>query len=421
MLAELILHVGPEKTGTTTIQESLAAAAPALTANGTFVPLADGESPGHHLPILREVVGNEDYRSRYAYSQDSLSLQDTLAEQSSNGYGRMLLSAEDFSAPSTRGDVLRLIQLINPRRLTVIHALRSAVPWCLSWHAQDIKYGLFDRGSWTIDQFSSWFVENVLTIDDAAHLWSDGPWAFDLRTLLLPGGGHHDICRMFTDGADLPVALEDRPPVNTRMSPCELHLLQAINIHTFDPGLPLHERALAREPLLSVLNDHGVPPHECECATQLDSDIQSRIEDLFSQYVDRIVSASGSIEGRSEDVTTSVPPDHAIHSRFPTPRSALTSLSFLMDVVRDGVIRRSENQEATEFWHAQADAYVAARDHWQEQAQNWQAAADEFASARDHWQEQAQNWQAVAREFEEARDYWRQQAEGAATGGSPDE
>ena len=143
---ELLLHVGPEKTGTTTVQTSLAASAPALTAAGTFVPLAAGHSPGHHLPILREVVGEHEFQARYAYSQDSLSLEATLAELSANRCPRMLLSAEDFSSPATRPDVLRLLERINPARVTVIHAVRPVVPWLLSWHGQDIKFRPLDRG-----------------------------------------------------------------------------------------------------------------------------------------------------------------------------------------------------------------------------------------------------------------------------------
>jgi hypothetical protein len=411
MLAELLLHVGPEKTGTTTIQASLAASAAELTAGGTFVPLASGDSPGHHLPVLREVVDRQTFQDNYAYSQDSLSLEETLAELSRNGCPRLLLSAEDFSAPSTRHDVVRLIERINPRKLTVIHAMRSVVPWLLSWHGQDIKYGLFDRGSWPVDQFSRWFTDNVFTLDSACELWRQGPWEFELRTLPLPADRDFDICRLFADCAGLPDTLLEVPPVNRRLDPCQLHLLQTLNVHTFDPASSLQQRAARRATVLSTLKRHGVPPHPCDCAVMMDAATKTRVETVYADYVDRIVAISGFVAGDIADVKRAVADEDAVHSRFPTPDSAARCLPFLMHLIDDNAAERRELEEAVTFWHARADAFSEARDHWHEQAQNWEKAARDAEGARDHWHEQAQNWEKVAREFETARDFWHEQAQ----------
>jgi len=411
MLSELLLHVGPEKTGTTTIQTSLAASAPELTAGGTFVPLASGHSPGHHLPILRELVGDHEFQAHYAYSQDSLSLRATLAEVRHNGCDRMLLSAEDFSAPSTRHDVLRLIEHINPVKVTVVHAIRPVVPWLLSWHGQDIKYGLFDRGCWPVDQFSQWFGDNVLTIDSTCDVWKQGSWEFELRTILLPAGPNHDIVGTFAECADLPGPLSQSPPTNKRLTPCELYLLQTLNIETFDPNLTLAQRALSREVLLSSLGIHGMPPHSCDCEVRLEPSTRSQMEDIFSPYVDRVVTISGVVNGDPEAVLSPASDDDTIHNRFPGTDSTALCVPFLMNVISDGLALRKDLDEARNFWQTQANGYEHARDFENEQAQNWQNAAGDFEKARDYWHEQAQNWQDVAGEFEKARDFWHEQAQ----------
>ncbi|HXQ75074.1 MAG TPA: hypothetical protein VN791_01165 [Acidimicrobiales bacterium] len=377
MLAELLLHVGPEKTGTTTIQASLATSAEALTRAGTFVPLASGDSPGHHVPILREVVGDRRYEIRYAYSQDALSLADTLGELARNNCTRLLLSAEIFSTRGAHAEVLRLVERINPRKLTVIHAMRPVVPWLLSWHGQDIMGGIWDRGCWPVDRLAGWFVENVLTVDSACDLWRRGPWDFELRTLLLAPHPDLDICRMFADCAELPIALTEVPPVNARLTPCQLHLLQTLNVHAFDPEASLQQRAAWRGAALSTLRRHGVPPHVCDCAVEIDAATKARIEALYAGYVDRIVTASGYVAGDVADVTKAVSRDRAVHSRFPGPESAAACVAFLWHMVVDATAVRQELDGASTFWHSRADAYAGARDHWHEQAENWQKVAED--------------------------------------------
>jgi hypothetical protein len=190
-----------------------------------------------------------------------------------------------------------------------------------------------------------------------------------------------------------------------------LHLLQTLNVHTFDPDTSLQQRAAMRGAVLSTLRRHGVPPHTCDCAVEIDPATKSRMESVYAGYVDRVVTASGHVAGDVADVTGAVPGRHAVHSRFPGPDSAAACLAFLWNMVGDARAETQELDEAGTFWHTRADAYSEARDHWLEQAENWQKVAEGFETARDHWHEQAQNWQKVAEEFETARDHWHEQAQ----------
>jgi len=57
-IEELILHGGPPKTATTNLQAALADAASTLAQHGVLMPLATGDEPGQHIPILRELCGD---------------------------------------------------------------------------------------------------------------------------------------------------------------------------------------------------------------------------------------------------------------------------------------------------------------------------------------------------------------------------
>jgi hypothetical protein len=195
------------------------------------------------------------------------------------------------------------------------------------------------------------------------------------------------------------------------MEPCELRLLHALNVYSFDSTAPLQKRALVREMVLSSLERHGVPSHRCDCAVELDPTLRAGVESDFAQYVARIVPDSDVIEGDLDGLKGDVPSDQCIHSRFPTPDDALPWLPLLLDALDDSIAVQQEARAASDFWHAQADAYLEARDHEREQAQSWQEAANEVTEERDHWRDQTQSWQNAAGELEAARDFWHEQAE----------
>jgi len=85
----ILLHIGPHKTGTTSVQTWLRDARPALAAAGIHYPAPEAHGPGH-----AELAW--DLCAYHGHSRDTGRWQAAIAEAQARGCGRVLISAEDF-------------------------------------------------------------------------------------------------------------------------------------------------------------------------------------------------------------------------------------------------------------------------------------------------------------------------------------
>jgi hypothetical protein len=368
MVDELVLHIGPAKTGTTTIQSSLAASSPALRELGVLVPLTQGGSPGQHLPILNELMDRSDYEENFGYSHDVLSLRSVLADADRWDCRRLVVSAEEFT--DCPDDVLRLLQAIRPARVVVLLAIRPAVPWCLSLFAQHVAYGLSKMSTWSIERFVPWFVDVFLPGPlRAVDLWRSGPWDLKLRTMFLPHGADHDLMAGFSELAGLPAPAAQERPRNRRLTTCELHLLQSLNLPEFRTDSSMIEQAHVRERVLEALDRDGVPAHDCDCARPLPDSLTSLLERSFDQVVEVVVTESAITIGSVEETRRSCDPADTNYPRFPDQASTARAAVVLHEALRAAVGTEAAVLEARDFWHAQAIAFEEARDYWHGKAQ----------------------------------------------------
>ena len=362
MIDELVLHIGPAKTGTTSIQEALAATATEQAAAGTFVPRAEGAEPGQHLPILLEVVGDASYRHRYAFSQDVLSLQAVLRDAAEARCRRLLISSERFAWSTDSADVLHLIRAIGPRRLVIVRAVRSVTPWALSHFAQQIVTGLFEVSTWPVDRFSEWFADVFLPGSMAGvEQWRDGPWTVSQRTMFLPADADFDVAGVFGSVAELPVPLRTGRPANRRLDPCQLHFLQALNLITFDGFLSISDRTVQRESVVAALKAGGAPAHECSCGQLLESEVRRFLEDRMARIVPSLLAISDVVVGDPKVATVEVSAGDLVHCRFPDVSSIAVAAVLLSRALDEVVARLRAVTEARDFWHTQAAA-------WEEEA-----------------------------------------------------
>lgn len=339
MIDELLLHIGPPRTGTTTIQGTLLAAAAESAELGTFIPSANGEEPGQHLPILREVIGDAVMKERYSFSQDTLSLDDVLRAASDAGCHRLLLSAEEFAASPE--DVFQLLRAIGAPRVIVLHSVRPVVPWMLSLYAQYITYGLNEMATWPVERFAEFFAELILPASIVAvERWKDGPWEVRLRTMFLARSPDVALGSKFARLADLPVPLLPSKPANQRFDACRLHILLALNVHGYDAATPLSDRAVARERVLASLQSSEIPPHDCRCAQRLPAAIRDDLTDVASRLLPSWVSGSERILGDPAVATMSRSAEF-VHSAYPAPGywSERESGSFGVEEPFDGAHR----------------------------------------------------------------------------------
>ena len=311
------------------------------------------------MPILREIIGDGEYQSRYGFSQDVLSLDDTLRNAANADCTRMLISAEPFAEPSAADDVFALLDAIGPRQVVVVQAVRSVPDWPLSVFAQHVTYGLSELSTWPVDRFAEWFADALLPGSGRAiERWMDGPWSVSLRTMFLPPAGGGDIAGVFGSVAGLPVALLTRAPANRRLGTCELHFLQALNIMTYDGQVPVADRTLQRECLVTALKADGIPTHNCSCPQVLDPEVRRFLKDRMDRMVPRWIAASDIVHGDPRLVTSGAPPGDLLHCRFPDDTSITVAALLLARTLDDLVAQIRAVTEARDFWHAQAAAWM---------------------------------------------------------------
>jgi hypothetical protein len=123
-MAEIVLHIGTHKTGTTTIQDTLFQSRAALAAHGIVYP-AIGRASGHHTLATRWITLPPHYRG----PRPPLALWHELADAHAGGTDTILLSSEEFSRGRPRSvDLPELARLVAPfARRRVVCVLRDQV------------------------------------------------------------------------------------------------------------------------------------------------------------------------------------------------------------------------------------------------------------------------------------------------------
>ena len=120
-MKQLIVHIGPRKTGSTSIQRTLGSYAKALSANGVQVPVAGSRrrQSGCHEGLLRGI------RAAQGPRPDPW---DPLADEIRRvSASRIVISAEDFASPAIRDDAaVRLADFGAPPEPGAAKDLRPA-------------------------------------------------------------------------------------------------------------------------------------------------------------------------------------------------------------------------------------------------------------------------------------------------------
>jgi hypothetical protein len=132
-MSRIILHVGTHKTGTTTVQDSMALNRERLAARGLVFPVA-GPNAGQHALVTRWIDLPERYRGR----RPALETWRTLAARHAGGDAAVFVSSEEFSRNHpTRVDMRELAGLVADfDRRTVVCVLRNQLAYLQSIYLQ---------------------------------------------------------------------------------------------------------------------------------------------------------------------------------------------------------------------------------------------------------------------------------------------
>ena len=140
-MSEIVLHIGTHKTGTTALQETLAASRPQLAARGIIYPRLHPRESGHHR--LTSLWIDLAHR-RYA-GPSAAELWHRLAEGHAGGRNTLVLSSEGFSRARPQAvDFAELAGLVTGfGRRTVVCYLRNQADYIQSVYLQVLKRGRF--------------------------------------------------------------------------------------------------------------------------------------------------------------------------------------------------------------------------------------------------------------------------------------
>lgn len=132
----IYLHIGPAKTGTTTIQQSLHDNEQLLSSIGYAIPRTGQVSPGQagHHNLAWELNGNEHFNPKYGVWAELIKELEGITHE------KIILSAEGFSL-YTPEKIQLLKELLQNYSVNVILYLRRQDFWLQSMWAEKLKKG----------------------------------------------------------------------------------------------------------------------------------------------------------------------------------------------------------------------------------------------------------------------------------------
>lgn len=276
----LILHIGPPKTGTTTLQSALEASRAALALEGILLPLAEGSSPAQHTPILREVIGDDAFETHCAWSQDTLSLQATLDQWHRSGAPSLLLSSENL-VNSSHDWLGKLLDSVAADKCVVVMGVRSPLHWCRSWHSQDVKAGLGEESTVTADEYVRHFVSHRLQpFSDAIRREKSRGTVSRLHVVAVPESPDGSLETAFSAAIGVTGLFGQQTPLNQAHDLCYISTVQAANVILDEPRLSLAARAHRQHWVRDAMDDMWMsrPWHSgADCGVAVDSHLAERM------------------------------------------------------------------------------------------------------------------------------------------------
>lgn len=236
----LRLHIGTEKTGTTTIQRFLALNRDILMTSGVLVPASLGETNHRLLPAM---VNNSDFvddffRARGLLdraTRDAEKLRwrsNFLTEISRSDAECCVISSEHLqSRLRTIEEVQRLRDLLKERftEVRIVLYIRHPITTAISLHSTAIKYGATGA---TVPPPNNPYFNNVVNHERTIRLWRDVFRGDDFCVRLFGRNSFRngDLVEDFISACSLPELDYKRPSLeNESLSLLGLEVLRRIN------------------------------------------------------------------------------------------------------------------------------------------------------------------------------------------------
>ena len=418
----VIMHVGPYKTGTTTIQHALSQSASQLLKEGICYP--DTKPPSHEgHPALAWEILEKRGRPALRLSRAALTFEEALSQARGAGAHTMLLSAEDFSSEDFDAKAFALVRdALGDCQLKVVIGLRDPLAVVPSLWKQRVKVGLpknikEDRNA----PLSSMVLNKAVPIlMQYAHVdlsllidrLRNGLGNFELCYFTVPGQtGDSELLKRFGHACELPETifegLLNRPSLslNRSLTDAQTAIMLRVNKAFYgDPDIADRTGRIfseggsraaflsMRSKLLTVLRLESLPYNLASFGMSAES------VTMLSMLRDRIASLPLADEfiGEWTDL-------------YVTDAKKLQHSTVINGTQADGIGLRlmcSAMIDTLDTFTRTENAV----DYHATQAENWKRLAEERERAVDDKGEKLQDLQASFADLETARDWHRQQS-----------
>ncbi|MEY2675284.1 MAG: hypothetical protein RL102_550 [Actinomycetota bacterium] len=241
-----ILHIGLEKTGTTSIQQLLKLGVPQLRKAGVWVCESQHSGNNFHLALasfeafrpdsLLRTLGITSAKEFEVFSaRQARLLQREVQQAKAAGCNTFLISSEHLQSRLTKdADLAKLKSMLSTAgidEIEILCYLRSPLRIALSHHGMAIKKGVHISDEALLPGNPR--VSHILDFENMVRMWSNAFGRSNLTLRLYPEGGASDLLlREFIAGAAPEVDFDELPlpgRTNANLSEEALLILNALN------------------------------------------------------------------------------------------------------------------------------------------------------------------------------------------------
>jgi hypothetical protein len=385
LLTRVVIHVGPSKTGTTTIQQFLSTNREELLRAGIFYPRTVPDSNEGHPSLAWNIL--RDLKKPVAYlSKAYVSWESALGGAHSSGAHTLLISSEDFSLEDFDEPAWqRVLGLVGHLDVKVLFGLRDPTSIVIGMWKQAVVWGVG-------------LGEEILSLDQAIPLIGKRrriqvkPFA-DLMQRCVPSATFsyfsvpkqkdtNVLLARFCDAAGLPDEIrrlarhEPNAILNSSVSDRYIAVLLRLNILLYNadpegyryPANGDYWKLRARKSVLDALAGHELGPAPMDAAlsersSKLLADLQSSVSDW---------AASQALCGTLDDLRSDLPIS-ALTERNASASADATLVTLAVQALQTHILSTSEQIAGLQGYLAEVEQ---ARDWWRQQAESWQKVAE---------------------------------------------
>lgn len=223
---EIVLHIGPHKTGTTSVQKFLKKHTRKTKKQFYYPPIPDGHGPGHALLAWHTLGVRTDI-------QPVAPLADVISEAAGKGVRQLVLSAEDFSIAFFTG-MDKLAKALERHPVHLICTFTPVARRVLSIWQEEVKHGALYPSS-DIPSFAA----NSPTLQPAlARKFTEALNPSRVSLILAYSSDPAALLKVVGDiiGLDVPPD-PAMAPANVSMGTIEIETLRAFNAITHQQGV----------------------------------------------------------------------------------------------------------------------------------------------------------------------------------------